>query len=161
MGGSRGTVLLTFAESLAAPECAFSLVDAGYDVVLISGRGTTSPIRHVRSVRIEQVTSPFVDAFACVTEIEELARRIGAVALMPLDDAALWVCARAGKALGDTVIVGPSGAQLELALDKRCQLELAARVGFDTPSNVAGAVRPPGFETPCDHQGGACDRAGR
>ena len=73
------------------------------------------------------MTAPEQDLEAAAAEVRALARRGDVGAVMPLDDAAVRICA-AGLG-GAAPVVGPTGEQA-VALDKRRQLELAAEAGF-------------------------------
>jgi protein-tyrosine-phosphatase len=55
--------------------------------------------------------------------------------LLPLDDAALWLCGRAARGAPWT-LAGAEGAALELALDKSRQIASACAAGFDVPPTV-------------------------
>ena len=65
-------------------------------------------------------------------EIADLASRFGAIAVMPLDDPSLWLCDQAASLAGIRV-VGPTGEQARLALDKRLQIQLAQNAGLQVP----------------------------
>ena len=78
------------------------------------------------------ITPPESDAFAAVADIADLASRLGAVALMPLDDPSLWLCDQVASLAGIRVL-GPTGDQARLALDKRLQIELAQNAGLQVP----------------------------
>jgi hypothetical protein len=129
---NRKTVLIGFADALAAPEVAWSLVDGGFDVVAFARRGSRPALGRSRTLRIVEIESPEVDATGAVESLEAAARRCGAVALMPLDDAAVWLCAHA--AFAGLALVGPSGPRARLALDKELQLEAAGAAGFEVPT---------------------------
>lgn len=129
MSNPRRSVLVGFADALAAPEAAASLLAAGHRVVGFSRRGESVALRRLRGVEILEVTAPEDDFQACVREVGALAS--GHHATMPLDDQAVLVCDRA---LGTEVpVAGPRGAQRELALDKRLQLSAAAAAGLEVP----------------------------
>ena len=107
------TVLIGFAEALAAPEVAWSLVDAGFKVVAFSRRGRRAALKASRLVQVFEVTPP--ESNPARTE-EDLRTIIfsqrdsskGPVAVMPLDDGALWLCGR-GRVCDETraLWVGP------------------------------------------------------
>jgi predicted ATP-grasp superfamily ATP-dependent carboligase len=127
-----GPILVGFADALAGPEAALSLLGAGLRVAAFTRHGSRPALRRHPAVELHAIPAPEQDASAAVAALAELARRLGAAAVMPLDDASLWLCARAEAELG-VPIVGPIGAQAELALDKRRQLELARAAGFSVP----------------------------
>lgn len=135
-----GPVLIGFAEALAGPEAALSLRAAQLPVAAFTRSGRHPALRRHPEVTVHPLRAPEDDADAAVAELRELARAIGAVALMPLDDPALWLCDRAAAGLGLPVI-GATGPRVELALDKRLQTELAVRAGLPVPPTTV-------FETP-------------
>jgi hypothetical protein len=122
-------VLVGFADALAAPEAAASLLGAGYRVVSFSRRGRAVPLRRLRGVEIVEVTAPEDDFHACVEEVGAIAAAHDVT--MPLDDQAMLVCDRALPV--DALVAGPRGAQAELALDKRLQLRGAGEAGLRVP----------------------------
>ena len=141
MSSSRRSVLVGFADALAAPEAAASLLGAGHRVLSFSRRGRAVALRRLRGVEIAEVTAPEEDFQACVEEVGALARTHDAT--MPLDDQALLVCDRALEP--QAMLAGPRGAQRKLALDKRLQLQAAAAAGLHVP---AWSELGPGEEAP-------------
>jgi predicted ATP-grasp superfamily ATP-dependent carboligase len=135
-----GPVLIGFADALAGPEAALSLLGAGLRVAAFTRSGSHPALRRHPQVAVHGIAAPEEDAAVAVGELCALAARIGAVAVMPLDDGAVWLCARAAGQLGVPVI-GPTGEQAELALDKRRQLELARAAGFAVPETRECAGR--------------------
>lgn len=131
-GSAQGPVLIGFAHALAAPEAAASLLAAGLQVVAFAERGTHPPLRRDRRVRLVDIASHLDDAAAAGRELATLARTCGAIALMPLDDASVWLCDHIAGELGLPVI-GPTGAQARLAIDKRLQVRAAAEAGLAVP----------------------------
>ncbi|GAA2025026.1 hypothetical protein GCM10009839_23800 [Catenulispora yoronensis] len=125
-------VLIGFAEAFAAIESAWSLADAGHEVIAFTRRGTKPPLAASRRVRIVPVTPPEQDAAACVDEVAEAARRHGVAAVLPLDDLAVWVCDRTGL-----LVAGATGANAEFALDKRLQVAAAGDAGIPVPERSA------------------------
>jgi hypothetical protein len=135
-------VLIGFAESLAAIESAWSLIDAGYEVIAFTRAGRQPPLAVSRSVEVVAVPSPEQDADACVAALRELVTARRPDAVLPLDDQAVWLCDQLG---GGTVIAGPTGPQARLALDKHEQLTLADKAGLlIPPTAVSGVDSPPG-----------------
>jgi hypothetical protein len=151
LNGSRpdGPVLIGFADALAAPEAADSLLGADLQVAAFQRRGGRSPLRRRRDVSLHGIVAPEDDAAAAVGELLELVARLGAVALMPLDDGALWLCDRAAARAG-VPVVGPTGAQAELALNKALQIGAASEAGLPVPSTqvVAAKGDPPAADYP-------------
>jgi predicted ATP-grasp superfamily ATP-dependent carboligase len=125
-------VLIGFADALAAPESAWSLVDGGWKVVAFTRRGDRAPLRHSRAVETIEITAPEDDAARAVAELRALLEKRHFVGVLPLDDAAIWLCARV---LGQEphLLVGPSGELVDFALDKRLQLQAAAEAGLLVP----------------------------
>jgi biotin carboxylase len=127
-------VLIGFADSLAAIEVAWNLLDHGWEVAAFSRAGTRPPLASSRRVRVFEVPAPEVDAAGCAAAIGELARRHGAAVVLPLDDFAVWACDRAGP----VPVAGPTGALAEFALDKRLQVAAAEEAGFAVPPSGEG-----------------------
>lgn len=128
-------VLIGFADALAGIESAWCLADGGFEVHAFARRGSGTALARSHSVRVVDVTPPEDDALRCAAEIEALARDIGAAAVLPLDDHAVWLCDHALGSEGPAVVVGPTGPLASLALDKREQLKLAESVGFAVPAS--------------------------
>lgn len=128
------TVLLGFAESLAAIESAWSLQDAGWSVVAFTRAGRRPPLRFDPGVRICEVTAPERDAEACAAQVESLASAVGAALIMALDDLAIWIVARSEG----TAVAAPRREQARVALDKRLQLDVARAAGFAVPATWTG-----------------------
>jgi hypothetical protein len=127
------TVLVGFAESLAAIESVWSLRDAGFRVVAFTREGRRPALAAAKDVRVLEVPSPERDLTASLAALRALVAQEKPVAVMPFDDAALLLTSR----LADVAtIAGPIGANAALALDKSEQLELAAKAGFQVPSTV-------------------------
>ncbi|MBV9212112.1 MAG: hypothetical protein JOZ25_00510 [Actinobacteria bacterium] len=122
--------LIGFAEAVAAPETAFSLLDAGFDVVAFARSRRTAALSRCKAVRLVDVPSPARDRLGTVTAVTSLVDEVEPDVLLPLDDAALWACDSGGDRVRG-LVCGPAGAQVELALDKRVQLEAAAAAGFE------------------------------
>ena len=129
MSGRR--VLIGFAGALSAPEVAWSLQGAGHEVHALDRRGAHPSLRRCRAVTFHDLTPPEEDVDATLAELVELLRTLRPDAVMPLDDAAVWLCSEVE--LGDTALVGPSGAQAALTLDKRLQVRAAAAAGLRVP----------------------------
>jgi hypothetical protein len=139
----RRSVLVGFADALAAPEVAASLLRAGYRVVSFARRGRTVALRKLSGVELVEVTAPEEDLAACEAEVAALAT--GYELTMPLDDQAVLVCDRGLPA--DALLAGPRGAQAKLALDKRLQLCAAEAAGLSVPPWVELI---PGLDTLAD-----------
>jgi hypothetical protein len=131
--GTPATVLIGFADALAAPEAAWSLLDAGYNVVAFAKRGTRPPIRRCHGVTVVEITAPEEDAERSIAELERLLGAGEHAAIMPLNDSAVWLADRVRERGQVPPIAGPTGDRAALALDKRLQVEAATRAGFDVP----------------------------
>jgi hypothetical protein len=126
---SGRSVLVGFADALAAPEAAASLLGAGYRVVSFSRRGRAVALRRMNGVKIVEVTAPEDDLAACVSEVTAVSRTHDVI--LPLDDLAVLVCDRGLPP--EACVVGPRGTRARLALDKRLQLRGASAAGFEVP----------------------------
>ncbi len=122
-------MLIGFADALAAPEVAASLLGAGWRVLAFSRRGRRVALSHMGAVEICEVTPPELDLEACAREIAVLAA--GCDATMPLDDPALLAADMGLPA--EALLAGPRGERLELALDKRIQMRSAEAAGLAVP----------------------------
>lgn len=136
----HGRILIGFAEAVAAPEAAWSLLDAGFDVVAVGRAGRRCTLRHVRGVDVIAVTPPELDAAATIRELVRICRDAGVAAVLPLDDPAVWVADAAARQMS-VPIVGPTGPRAALALDKRVQLAAARRHGIATPRTTVCETR--------------------
>jgi predicted ATP-grasp superfamily ATP-dependent carboligase len=128
------TVLIGFADALAAPETAWSLLAAGVRVVAFSHRGTRPSLRWSREVEIVEITSPADDADAALADLCALLDSGAHDAVMPLNDASVWLCSAAAARGAATPTLGPTGGPADLALDKRLQLAAAERAGLAVPA---------------------------
>jgi hypothetical protein len=147
----RPRVLVGFAESLAAIETIWDLLDVGYEVHALTRVGRRPPIRHDHRVRIIEVRAPEVSVSGCAADVATAAARLGRPPLMPLDDAAVIVMAAVAATDADTVVVGPTSSNAVLATDKRLQIELAERSGIPVPPTVVvdvGSGTMPTFPGP-------------
>jgi hypothetical protein len=148
---AKGTVLIGFADALAAIESAYSLADAGFEVCAFARAGTRPALARSKLVRVAPITPPEQDYSQAVADLGALIRDLRPAAVLPLDDHAVWLTdqydrhASVGLATTSTVMAGPTGKLAELALDKRQQLELATTAGFAVPPSADAATgQPPG-----------------
>jgi hypothetical protein len=123
------TVLVGFANALAAPEAVASLLSRGYRVASFTRRGQGVALRRMHGVELVEVTAPEDDLAACLREVATAAEAYDAI--MPLDDPAVLVCDRGLPV--DAPVAGPRGALARFALDKREQLRRAGEAGFQVP----------------------------
>jgi len=136
-GASTGDrVLIGFADALAAPEAAWSLLESGLSVTAFARRGSRPPIRRCRGLEIVEVAPPERDLQATLADLQAVVQDGGYRAVMPLNDPAVWICSQLAALDTDVAIAGPTGARATLALDKRLQLEAAARAGFNVPPTL-------------------------
>ena len=147
MAMSGKTVLVGFAEAMAAIEATWSLQASGFRVVAFARRGAKPALRRVRGIELYEISAPEDDARAAADELRRLIETAGADAYLPLDDHAVWL---AGE-LGDTGIpvAGPSGPLVAYALDKTLQLDAAREAGLPVPETEVvdspEAVDPPTY----------------
>ena len=71
---TKPLVLIGFAEALSAPEVAWSLADAGFEVRSFGRKGRRSALSRSRYASVLEVTPPEADAAATVEEICSIAR---------------------------------------------------------------------------------------
>jgi predicted ATP-grasp superfamily ATP-dependent carboligase len=143
---SQPLVLIGFAEADAAPEVAWSLIDAGARVAVFGRRGHRSPIRHSRFVTCHDITPPEESSHAAATDLCALMRQVSETAgdaapiLFPLDDTAVWLCDRVAQD-SSWIMAGPRGEPARLALNKTAQIRLAQNSGMSVPPTIE-AHRP-------------------
>jgi hypothetical protein len=152
---ARAIVVIGFAESLSAPEVMWSLADGGFKVVAFTRKGGSPALRSSRFVSLFEITAPESSASAALSELEEHLASLWRthadtlIALMPLDDASVWLCGRIPARRG-LIHLGVNGEATRLGLDKWFQTECAREAGFSVPPtrliNSAGEV----FDKPVD-----------
>jgi hypothetical protein len=125
-------VLIGFAEALAAPEVAWSLLDSGAEVVAFTRAGARPPLRRCKGIEIREIAAPERNLDRARGDLVELVRAHEYLAVLPLDDISLWLCHALSGEL-DTALLGPARDAAGLALDKRLQLRAAARAGLRVP----------------------------
>ena len=133
------SVCIGFAEALSAPEVAWSLVDAGYQVTAFARRGRQFPLRHSKHVRIVEITPPEVDCKAALSELAAVLTSLSGTGeeqvLMALDDAAVWLCGNTDLPPG-WACAGAGKQFAHVALDKSFQVRAAAEAGFRVPETI-------------------------
>ena len=72
MRSGKPVVLLGFAQAFAAIEAAWSLQDAGMQVVAFARRGTRSALSRMRDVIVPEVTPPEVSIEGCLADVAAL-----------------------------------------------------------------------------------------
>jgi protein-tyrosine-phosphatase len=131
-GASDATVLVGFADALSAPEVVWSLVGAGFHVHAWARKGSAPAPRRSRFVRLRYVADPAVRVADTIDDLESMVTQLGSPILMPLDDGSMWLMQELAKRV-HVRVAGPTGAQAEVALDKRLQIAAAAAAGFRVP----------------------------
>jgi predicted ATP-grasp superfamily ATP-dependent carboligase len=126
-------VVIGFGEALSAPEVAWNLLDAGFRVAAFTRQGCRPPLRRIGNVMLFEVIPPEEDAFKAVEGLVSGIERMRADALLPLDDASLWLCDAVSSKL-HVPVAGPTGENARLALDKRLQVKAATDAGFRVPA---------------------------
>jgi predicted ATP-grasp superfamily ATP-dependent carboligase len=138
MSTRKPKVLAGFAGALSAPEVAWSLVDAGFEVMFFAKRGRASAVCHSRHTVVREITPPEEDSAAALSELTALIASAPADephVLLPLDDASVWLCDQV-RLPAQWVLAGPQGDATSLALDKAKQVALAEVAGFRVPETV-------------------------
>jgi hypothetical protein len=135
------TVLLGFAEALAAPEVVWSLVDGGFRVVAFTRKGRPSALRFSRHIVCHEISAPESDLPAALSDLQSLLVSLSTPAdgsqwiLLPLDDKAVYLCNQV--TLGSSwLLAGPSGYAADLALNKDLQIQAAREAGFNVPNTI-------------------------
>ncbi|QDP94592.1 hypothetical protein FOE78_00490 [Microlunatus elymi] len=143
------TIMIGFADAFSAIEVAWSLQSAGFSVVALNRSGTRPALRHVRGVRLIEVTRPEHSAARCLDDITTAVESIGPAAMMPLDDASLWLFSRVDA--GESVLVGPDRNGADWALNKAAQLRTASAHGLAVPDTlvITAASQLDTLDLPC------------
>jgi hypothetical protein len=135
------TVLLGFAEALAAPEVVWSLVDGGFRVVAFTRKGRPSALRFSRHIVCHEISPPESDLQAALSDLHSLLVSLSTPAdgsqwiLLPLDDKAVYLCNQV-KLGSSWLLAGPSGYAADLALNKDLQIQAARKAGFNVPNTI-------------------------
>jgi predicted ATP-grasp superfamily ATP-dependent carboligase len=146
MQTGQATVVTIFAEALSAPEVAWSLLDAGFNVTSIARRGRGSALRHSGKVVCHEICPPEQDMAQALRDMASVLnsfgdRDNGPILLFPLDDTALWMCNELPPNEG-WILVGPGKSSAALALNKDQQTRLAREAGFKVPeTGVASSAQ--------------------
>jgi hypothetical protein len=123
-------ILIGFAEARAAIETAWSLRNAGFNVVAFRRTNQRPALRRVRGLTIYEIPAPEQSAGGAVEALRALVRRVHPAVVLPLDDPALWLCTHLDSGVQ---LAGPTGFGAECALDKAIQIDYAARAGLLVP----------------------------
>lgn len=138
---SKTTVLIGFAEALAAPEVLWSLVDGGFKVIAFARRGRASALRYSRHVICHEICAPEKDIQKSQEELQSLLGSLSSsessekLVLFPLDDKAVWLCSKI-QLNERWSLAGPSGPCADLALNKNVQVESAREAGLNVPNTA-------------------------
>lgn len=123
-------MLIGFADEVAGPEVAFSVLDAGFEVLAFTRRGAAPSLNRCPAVRVVEITTPVDDARAALRDLERQVEATRPDVILPLGDDVLALCDSAGEEVRSRV-AGPTGAHARFALDKRLQMGAALLAGFD------------------------------
>ncbi|GAA1953963.1 hypothetical protein [Microbacterium deminutum] len=134
MNDNKPIVLIGFSQAFAAIEAAWSLQAAGLRVVAFGRRGVRTALSRIRGVDVMEITAPESSVAGALADLEHAIKELGPSAVLPLDDASLWLLARTN--LGEVTLIGPSRNGADLALDKSEQLTAAERAGFAVPPTL-------------------------
>jgi hypothetical protein len=135
-------VIIFFADAWAAIESGWSLRDIGFEVIAIARGGVRVPLQKVRGIRVIPVCPPEDDVKRTLVDVRRILDQYEPAALMPLEDAAIWVADRLAADDVSLAVVGPTGSDAQFALDKRIQIELASRSGLLIPIDGEGEDPP-------------------
>ena len=157
-------VMVGFADALAAIESVWSLLGAGFSVSAFTRAGHAPVLRRLDSVELHQIAAPERNVEDSLRDLRAAMHASDSGALMPLDDAAVWLCQRACEGT-PWVLVGPRGTQAEVALNKQLQCDVATAAGFPVPdTQFLKAPARPGRDctvsTGCPASGGGGGKGG-
>jgi predicted ATP-grasp superfamily ATP-dependent carboligase len=124
--------MVGFADALAAIETVWSLLGAGFSVSAFTRAGRAPVLRRVDSVALHEITAPEHSVEDSLRDLRAAMQDSGSAALMPLDDAAVWLSQQASEG-APWVLVGPRGTQAEVAVNKQLQCNAATVAGFPVP----------------------------
>jgi predicted ATP-grasp superfamily ATP-dependent carboligase len=138
---SQTTVLVGFAEAMAAPEVVWSLVDEDFRVIAFARKGRASALHYSKHVVCHEICAPESDLQAALSDLHSLLNSLSVQAdgtqliLFPLDDKAVWLCSRM-QVENRWLLAGPQGACADLALNKSLQVQAARDAGFNVPKTL-------------------------
>jgi predicted ATP-grasp superfamily ATP-dependent carboligase len=128
-------VLIGFAESLAAIEVAFTLLNAGFTVYAFTRKGNKPPLKNCKLIKIIEITDPEKSIESAEKELIDILNSYDIHLYMPLDDHSLFLC----NMIRDKVtpkFVGASPSLVQFSLDKRMQIKAAKEAGLNIPDTV-------------------------
>src|SRR2546429_7528283 len=118
---SRGRVLIGFADEVAGPEVAFSVLDAGFEVLAFTRRGAAPSLNRCPAVRVVEITTPVDDARAALRDLERQVEATRPDVILPLGDDVLALCDSAGEEVRSRV-AGGNRAHARFPLHKPVQI---------------------------------------
>ncbi|WP_422039301.1 hypothetical protein [Roseibium sp.] len=139
---TKKTVLIGFADALAAPEVFFSLYHNGYNVRVFQRANSSVPLSRLLPVGEPfKICAPEQNADLAKDDLAEILRTNQDIdILLAMDDTSLWLTNEALNALGaddhKPAFANASGAQKSLALDKTQQIEAAKAAGLSVPPTL-------------------------
>ena len=131
-------VCILFSEALPSPEVAWSLVDAGFRVVVIARKGYRSALHYSSRVVVKEIAPPEINYMKALAELEEHLHSLETGSdeervIFPIDDTAVWLCSR--KAPNSKwILAGPRGSAADLAINKWVQVQKAREAGLRVPT---------------------------
>ena len=141
------TVLIGFADALAAPEVFFSLYHKGYRVRVFQRKDSVAPLSKRLPVGTPfLITAPEQDAELAKQELASVLRDAPDIdALLALDDTGLWLANEVLNGFADgepkPALANAAGNQKEIALDKARQIEAAKASGLAVPPTIVANSR--------------------
>lgn len=146
------TVLIGFADALAAPEVFFSLHHKGMNVRVFQRKGALAPVARFLPVGEPLlVTAPEDDSGKAVADLAEHLRAHPEIdVVLALDDTGLWLANEALAGLGEgearPALANATGPQKEIALDKARQIAAAEAAGLSVPPTLVAETREDIFQ---------------
>lgn len=129
-------IIIGFASALSAPEVAFCLIENGMRVVAFQRRNNRPvALSRCKGMEIAEITAPEDDVQQSIYELAQIYNSLGASAIMPLTDIALWMCDQLAVD-PEVTVAGAVGKQAAFALDKRLQISAASAAGFNIPKTI-------------------------
>ena len=86
------TVLIGFADALAAIETYWALRDCGFNVVAFARRGRRTGLSRCQGARIVEITAPEQDTAAARADLAALLASLRPEVVLPLCDPSVWLC---------------------------------------------------------------------
>ena len=125
-------ILIGFADALSAPEVAWCLLENGFRVAAFIRHGHKPILSRISGVSIFEITAPEEDLNQSLRELKKIYHTSQAVAIMPLNDKAIWLSDKLTLE-SDVIVTGGVGEAAKFALDKRMQIKAAIQSGFKVP----------------------------